>query len=87
MVCFGIVAAVSSAVFGFLVKKIGRLPIILLGASINFTLLLIFLYVWYPDPTHSELFFVVSGFMGMANAVWNTQISCKYITKNSDKIK
>ena len=35
LICYGVFDAIASVSFGFIIKKIGRIPIFLLGASIN----------------------------------------------------
>jgi len=76
MVCLGVTTAVSSMLWGYLVKIIGRLPIFLIGAVIHFSLILTMLFFWNPDPRQApELYFVVIGLWGVAHAVWDTQIN------------
>lgn len=86
MVCYGIIDAACSIGFGPLVKKFGRMPLYLLGASIN-TSIAITILKWRPDPDQIVIFFVLSGLWGMADAIWQTQINAFYgviFTKNEE---
>lgn len=78
MVCHGATAALGSIIVGNLIKVTGRIPIILLGASINITLISTMLFLWNADPNHPEFFFIIAGLWGVGNAIWNTQINCEY---------
>jgi len=78
LMCYGTAASISSFVFGYLIKKIGRIPIFVLGFIISLTLLLVMQFVWHPDPSKPEFYFIVSAFWGSTNAIWTTQLSSNF---------
>jgi len=75
MICHGLVAACSSASYGYLIKIVGRLPIFIFGGTINLAILIFMLFFWRPDPSNPEVFFIIAAFWGMANGVWTTPIN------------
>lgn len=77
MICFGVVNALCSILFGSVMKYIGRLPIIILGAVVHFTLVSVMLF-WRPNPDNPLIFFAMSGLWGVGDAVWQTQINGLY---------
>ena len=78
MICFGVVNAICSLLFGSVMKYIGRQPIIALGAVVHCALVAWFL-VWKPHPSNPSVFFIASGLWGVADAVWQTQVNGKFI--------
>ena len=73
MVCNGICQAISSYVFGRLVKYIGRIAVFSIAALINYgTIILMFL--WEPEQSQMVVLFVIAGFWGIADAIWQTQV-------------
>lgn len=76
MICFGVVNAICSLLFGSVMKYIGRAPIIALGAVVH-AALCVWLLIWRPHPTSPVLFFMASGLWGVGDAVWQTQINGK----------
>ncbi|XP_014243753.1 UNC93-like protein [Cimex lectularius] len=79
MICFGVVNAICSLVFGTLMKYIGRFPIMALGALVHAGLVIILLY-WRPHPASPLVFFAISGLWGVGDAVWQTQVNGLYGT-------
>lgn len=77
LVAYGITSSIFCIFFGILVKRVGRMPIILFGSLVSLLLFLTLLFFWHPDPEKPELLFVVSGVYGVANGVWMTQLNCK----------
>ncbi|XP_054727296.1 UNC93-like protein isoform X1 [Anastrepha obliqua] len=77
MICFGVVNAICSILFGSVMKYIGRLPIIILGAVVHFSLISIELF-WRPSPENPLIFYAMSGLWGVGDAVWQTQINGLY---------
>ncbi|XP_055913956.1 UNC93-like protein [Eupeodes corollae] len=77
MICFGVVNAICSILFGSVMKYIGRQPIIALGAVVHFTIIIIML-VWKPHPSQPIIFYAMSGLWGVGDAVWQTQINGLY---------
>lgn len=76
MICFGVVNAICSIIFGSLMKYVGRAPIILLGFLAHGSLIITCI-VWQPDANQPYIFFIVSGVWGIGDAVWQTQINGK----------
>ena len=73
MVCNGICQAISSYVFGRLVKYTGRIFVYIVGALINYgTIILMFL--WNPKQSQIFLLFFIAGLWGIADAIWQTQV-------------
>uniref|UniRef100_A0A1B0CEF0 Uncharacterized protein n=2 Tax=Lutzomyia longipalpis TaxID=7200 RepID=A0A1B0CEF0_LUTLO len=77
MICFGVVNAVCSIIFGSVMKYIGRIPIIILGIIAHGALFIVLLF-WRPHPEHMWVFFTLSGLWGVGDAVWQTQINGIY---------
>lgn len=77
MICFGVVNAICSIVFGSAMKYIGRVAIIILGAIVHGGCIIYLLY-WRPHPEHPLVFFILSGLWGIGDAVWQTQINGIY---------
>ncbi|BES98202.1 Ion channel regulatory protein UNC-93 [Nesidiocoris tenuis] len=79
MICFGVVNAICSLVFGTLMKYVGRFPIMAFGCIVHAGLVIIKLY-WRPHPGSPLVFFVMSGLWGVGDAVWQTQVNGLYGT-------
>lgn len=77
MICFGVVNAICSILFGSVMKYIGRIPIIALGAIVHGAIVIIMLF-WRPHPNSQLIFFAMSGLWGVGDAVWQTQINGLY---------
>ncbi|XP_050101118.1 UNC93-like protein [Anopheles aquasalis] len=77
MICFGVVNAICSIIFGSAMKYIGRVVIIILGAFVHGGCIIYLLY-WRPHPEHQIVFFILSGLWGIGDAVWQTQINGLY---------
>lgn len=77
MICFGVVNALCSLLFGSAMKYIGRQVIIVFGAAVH-TGLLSWLLIWRPRPSEPILFFIASGLWGVGDAVFQTQINGKF---------
>lgn len=79
MMCFGVVNACCSLLFGSAMKFIGRQPLMALGAIVHAALIGVLL-VWRPHPDKSYVFYTVSGLWGVGDAVWQTQVNGLYGT-------
>lgn len=79
MICFGVVNAICSLIFGTLMKYVGRFPIMALGCIAHASLVIILLY-WRPHPDSPLVFFAMSGLWGVGDAVWQTQVNGLYGT-------
>jgi hypothetical protein len=77
MICFGVVNAICSLLFGTLMKFIGRSPLMALGFIVHCCLIWI-LVVWRPHPNNPKIFFTISGLWGVGDAVWQTQVNGNY---------
>ena len=76
MVCNGICQALSSYVFGRLVKYTGRLFVFTVAALINYAMIIL-MFLWDPEQSQMYLLFIIAGFWGIADAIWQTQVICK----------
>ncbi|XP_037025609.1 UNC93-like protein [Bradysia coprophila] len=77
MICFGVVNAICSIIFGSIMKYIGRIPIIALGAIVHGAIVIVMLF-WRPHPENPLIFFAIAGLWGVGDAVWQTQINGLY---------
>lgn len=77
MICFGVVNAICSLLFGSVMKYVGRVPIMILGALVHAGIQ-VFLLIWRPHPATPLLFFMASGLWGVGDAVWQTQVNGLY---------
>jgi Na+/melibiose symporter-like transporter len=76
MICFGVVNAICSVVFGSAMKFVGRVPIMVLGVVVHAILVVVLLF-WRPHPDAPLTFFTISGLWGVGDAVWQTQVNGK----------
>lgn len=74
MICFGVVNAGCSLLFGSLMKFVGRQPLMALGAIVHACLIVVLL-LWKPHPDNPYVFYSVSGLWGVGDAVWQTQVN------------
>ncbi|KAK7571793.1 hypothetical protein V9T40_014265 [Parthenolecanium corni] len=79
MICFGVINAICSLLFGSLMKYIGRSPLMSLGFAVHACLLWV-LIIWRPHPKSPHIFFIISGLWGVGDAVWQTQVNGIYGT-------
>ncbi|XP_015174573.1 PREDICTED: UNC93-like protein [Polistes dominula] len=79
MICFGVVNAGCSLLFGSLMKFVGRQPLMALGAIVHACLIVVLL-LWKPRPDNPYIFYSVSGLWGVGDAVWQTQVNGLYGT-------
>lgn len=80
LICYGICDAISSISFGPVISKFGRIPVFVLGAIINAGVIAVLL-VWTPNADESWMFFVLAGFWGVADGIWQCEINGKKIQK------
>ncbi|GFX26216.1 UNC93-like protein [Trichonephila clavipes] len=76
-VFYGLACAVSAPLSGFLVKYIGRIPILLLSQIINVGVN-VFLLLWTPDSNHQYLFFLSAGMCGIVTGILWAQLPAFY---------
>lgn len=54
------------------------MAIFIFGAIVNIAMIIVML-TWTPDPDSPYMFFIVAGFWGIGDAIWQTQINGKMI--------
>ena len=79
MILYGIVNAICSVIFGWLMKFIGRIAIIIFGALVHGSVVVMLLF-WSPDQSDRAKFYIVSALWGIGDAVWQTQLNGLYGT-------
>jgi hypothetical protein len=77
LILFGACDALASIGFGFIIKKIGRLPIFILGAFINLSVIIVMLS-WTPTNSTQYVVFILAALWGIGDAIWQTQINALY---------
>jgi len=77
LIVFGVCDALASVGFGFIIKLIGRLPIFILGACINFAVIITMLS-WTPTVSSVGVVYVLAALWGVGDAIWQTQINALY---------
>ncbi|CAF1125732.1 unnamed protein product [Adineta steineri] len=83
MVCNGICQALSSYIVGRLVKYTGRIFIFIIAALINYAMIIL-MFLWDPKSSQMVLLFVIAGFWGIADAIWQTQVIATYTVLYSE---
>jgi len=73
----GICDSLGCISFGQLVKYIDRWPCFVIGAIINYSLIVTML-LWKPSEDQMYVLFILAGSWGLADAVWQTQINALY---------
>ncbi|XP_046382287.1 UNC93-like protein [Ischnura elegans] len=77
MMCYGIVDALCSVLFGLAMKYVGC-PVIVGAGIVLHSFLLVALNIWRPAAEMGMAYFVFSGLWGVGDAVWQTQLSGIY---------
>jgi len=77
LIVFGVCDALASVGFGFIIKLVGRVPIFILGACINFAVIIVML-TWSPTPSSVAVVYVLAAMWGVGDAIWQTQINALY---------
>ena len=78
MVCAGVFQAVSSYVFGRLVKYTGRIVVFGIAAMINYAMIILML-LWDPEESQMFVLFIIAALWSISDAVWQTQVICNSI--------
>ncbi len=73
MLCSGICLTISSYACGHLVKYTGRIVVFSIAALINYAMIIL-MFLWDPKQSQMILLFVIGGFLGIADGIWQTQI-------------
>ena len=84
MVCNGICQALSSYIFGRLVKYTGRIVVFVIAALVNYAMIIL-MFLWEPVESQMSLLFVIAGLWGIADAIWQTQVICKALRYESKR--
>jgi len=77
LIAYGACDALASVGFGFIIKKIGRIPVFILGALINISVI-VAMFTWSPTSSSVEVVYVLAALWGIADAIWQTQINALY---------
>ncbi len=77
MIAYGVCDSISSFVFGQLVKHVGRWSCFAIATFISYSLIITML-VWHPSDDQIVVLFIIAGFWGVADAVWQTQTNALY---------
>ena len=72
LIVYGVFDSLASAGFGFVIQKVGRVPIFILGAAINFTVIVVMLS-WQPQADQ------VFGKYSQLNIVKIHNLKCLFI--------
>merc|ERR1711892_516177 len=77
LIVFGVCDALASVGFGFVIKRVGRVPIFILGACINILVIIVML-TWTPTASSVGVVYLLAALWGTADAIWQTQINALY---------
>lgn len=77
MIAFGVCDSIGSFAFGQLVKLVGRWPCFAIATLISYSMIITML-VWHPSADQIVVLFIIAGLWGMADAVWQSQMSALY---------
>ncbi|XP_064472636.1 protein unc-93 homolog A-like [Ornithodoros turicata] len=77
MMSYGVMDSICSMVFGLLVRRVGRIPLVLMAAVLNLSMMVLML-VWKPTPEQAFYYFIIAIIWGVADASWQTQINAFY---------
>jgi len=77
LIVYGVCDALGSIGFGYIIKVVGRIPIFIFGACINFTVIAVMLS-WTPTNSTLWVVYVLAGLWGIGDAIWQTQINSLY---------
>ncbi|XP_037069148.1 UNC93-like protein [Pollicipes pollicipes] len=77
LIVYGITDSICSFSFGFIIKRVGRVPLFVVAAALNYVAIATFIH-WAPGPDETHVFFLLAAGWGMADAVWQTQINALY---------
>lgn len=75
--CYGAACALSSPVSGWLIKLIGRIPIISFSALVHVAAQILMLH-WKPSADNPDLFFVLAALWGTTVGILFSQVKGIY---------
>ncbi|CAF1059694.1 unnamed protein product [Rotaria sordida] len=84
LMCNGICQAMSSYIFGGLVKYIGRLGCFIIATLLNYATIIL-MYLWEPNADQIYILFIIAGLWGVAAAAWQSQIIAAYTVLYADE--
>ena len=73
MVSHGICYVISSYIFGWLVRYIGRIDCFISAAILNYAMI-VWMYFWEPVDHQIVVLFIITGVWGIADAIWQSQL-------------
>lgn len=74
IIAYAVADSACSFGFGIVIKKVGRVPIFILGSVINLAVIAV-LFHWTPRPDQIHVVFILAALWGVSDAVWQTQIN------------
>ncbi|XP_077988187.1 protein unc-93 homolog A-like [Glandiceps talaboti] len=77
MICYGVSDALFSVSAGYIAKYIGRVSLVAIGAIVNLVLIIVLL-LWEPQEDQTPIFFTIAAIWGLADAIWQTEITSVY---------
>ncbi|XP_067651790.1 protein unc-93 homolog A-like isoform X1 [Haliotis asinina] len=77
MICYGVVDALCSFIFGRLVQYVGHIPFFILAFLVHGGCQ-IALLLWIPNPNTIAVYYIIAACWGMGDAVIQTQINAFY---------
>jgi predicted MFS family arabinose efflux permease len=78
MIVYGICDALSSFSFGHIAKYIDRIYCLIIGAIINYALIITML-IWIPSENQIWVLFILAGLWGVADGCWQTQSKFNFL--------
>lgn len=86
LIVFGIFDAFFSFLSGYIIKLVGRIPIFIFGALMNYVVIIIML-TWTPKVSEVYVVYILAALWGLGDAVWQTQINALYgvLFKNKEE--
>ena len=86
LIVFGIFDAFFSFLSGYIIKLVGRIPIFIFGAIMNYVVIIIML-TWTPRVDEVYVVYILAALWGLGDAVWQTQINALYgvLFKNKEE--
>ncbi len=73
LICNGVCTALSSYVFGALVKYIGRVGCFIIAGVLNYATIIL-MYLWEPLEDQMYILYIIAGLWGISDAVWQSQV-------------
>merc|ERR1712223_1169550 len=86
LIVYGIFDAGFSFLSGYIIKLVGRIPIFIFGALMNYVVVIVML-TWTPKVSEVYVVYILAALWGMGDAVWQTQINALYgvLFKNKEE--